>query len=364
MLADSMTRNPITFIKGPLLEWLKKNSDEGIIDAFWPVPCDRESADFRELCNNGVRLFQNCYWGDAERLDGIFLSNFKLNDDIYFCISSSDQLFETYDPTAFGLIETELHFLQSSAFLVISDFKLKRPIPSRLLNGDTFEDDLQKFFPKITAFRLAEDNTREYLLATYIRVVLAAEPPESPSLIFKDELIALALLIPETDHNWLFFQLLSLITSKRHENLYLELYRLLEFFFPIANIFNLKNQIAYPGAPLELLENCRTQLSWNMNHNTGARAALKYSGTRFAEILSGEAFNLPPDCSREERDKKTLAFKSTAMESLAELRHSLTHQNFKRTTVKRENLIKSTESLLVFLGEAFTAYRRDILGIH
>ncbi|MNE61878.1 hypothetical protein D3C80_1571220 [compost metagenome] len=74
-------------------------------------------------------------------------------------------------------------------------------------------------------------------------------------------------------------------------------------------------------------------------------------------------FVVDMNLDREERERKINNFKASAMDSLAELRHSLTHQNFKRTIIDRENLIKSIESLLSFLEDAFGAYRRDILGL-
>lgn len=358
-----MTKNPVTFIKGPFLEWLRKNSDGGVIESFWPIPCDRDAAGFKEQCADGALLFTQCEWADHEKIDDVCLSYYDDNDGRIFCVSTNGHLPTAGDSTALGLVESELHFLQQSAFLTLCDFSLPMAIPSRLLNGDVFENDIAQYFPKITAFRVTEEAEKEHALATYTRVLLSTEPEDSPSLLFMNQIISLALLIPEESHDWLFFQLLSLIKSKRFESFFLELYKFLEFFFPIANVFNLKNDIAYAGSPLALLESCRNQLSWSMNHNSGVRASLKYSSIKFAEILRETTFSVDMNVGREERDKKINAFKASAMESLAELRHSLTHQNFKRTVVERHNLIKSIESLLSFLDDAFTAYRRDILGL-
>lgn len=310
-----------------------------------------------------AQLFTQCDWGNYEKIDDVFLSYCDNNEGRIFCVSANGYLPTADDSLAFGLVESELHFLQRSAFLTLCDFSLPTEIPSRLLNGDTFESDIEQYFPKVIAFRVFEEAGKEHALATYSRVLLSTEPQDSPSLLFKDQLIALALLIPEENHDWLFFQLLFLIKAKRYESLYLELYKFLEFFFPIANVFNLKNDIAYTGSPLTLLESCRNQLSWNMNHNSGVRASLKYAGIKFAEILREMTFVVDMSAEREDRDKKINAFKASAMDSLAELRHSLTHQNFKRTIIDRHNLIKSIESLLSFLEDAFTAYRRDILGL-
>lgn len=182
-------------------------------------------------------------------------------------------------------------------------------IPSRLLNGDTFESDLEQYYPTVIAYRLCEEAGQEHTLATYTRVLLSNEPQDSPSLMFKDQLIALTLLIPEENHDWLFFQLLTLIKAKRYESLYLELYKFLEFFFPIANVFNLKNDTSYTGSPLALLESCRNQLSWNMNHNSGVRASLKYAGVKFAEISKETTLSIDAHVEREERDKKLIPSK-------------------------------------------------------
>lgn len=358
-----MTKNPVTFIKEPFLEWLRKNSDGGAIKSFWPIPCDRDALGFSELCADGAQLFSQCDWGDYERIDDVFLSYCDTSEGRIFCVSANGHYPTPDDSLIFGLVESELHFLQRSAFLTLCDFSLPTAIPSRLLNGDTFEVDLEQYFPKVIAFRLCEAAGKEHALATYTRVLLSTEPLDSPSLVFKDQLIALALLIPEDNHDWLFFQLLSLIRAKRYESIYLELYKFLEFFFPIANVFNLKNDILYTGSPLALLESCRNQLSWHMNHNSGVRASLKYAGTQFAEILRETTITVDIDAEHEDREKKINAFKASAMDALADLRHSLTHQNFKRTIIDRDTLIKSIESLLSFLNDAFTAYRRDILNL-
>ncbi|MNB86045.1 hypothetical protein D3C75_329820 [compost metagenome] len=358
-----MTKHPVTFIKGPFIEWLRKNSDGGVIESFWPIPCYRDTPGFKELCADGALLFTQCDWAECEKIDDFFLSYCDNNEGRVFCVSANGHLPTEVDPEAFGLVDADLHFLQRSAFLTLCDFPLPTEIPSRLLNGDTFESDLEQYYPKIIAFRAFEENIKEHALATYTRVLLSTEPQDSPSLLFKDQLITLALLIPEENHDWLLLQLLSLVKAKRYESLYLDLYKFLEFFFPIANVFNLKNDIKYTGSPLSLLESCRNQLSWSMNHNSGVRASLKYAGVTFAEILKETTFVVDMNLDREERERKINNFKASAMDSLAELRHSLTHQNFKRTIIDRENLIKSIESLLSFLEDAFGAYRRDILGL-
>lgn len=356
-----MTRRLSDFIKGPFKKWIYENTHGDKPEKFWLLPCNVESPDYDELVQEGIRAFSESTWAHIDTVDEFHIGKCTTNGASVFCITATHQEIEPNEATEFGLIESPLHFLQKSALLTKIGLQLPTLIPNYLVTEQSFESDLEYYFPAVHGFE-TRDDVEEYSLVTFLRVLLCIEPKDSPSLEFSQELINLASLIPDNEHDWLFFQIFSAARSKRLENLYLEIYKLLEFFFPIANIFNLKNAISFSGSPLLLLENCRNQLSWNMNHNSGTKAALKYAGINFAEVLFDETLTFDDSWTALEREKKTNAFKASAMEILSDTRHTLTHQNFKKTGVERAQLERRTSALLSFLNDAFVAYRRDIIG--
>lgn len=359
-----MTKNIVTFIKGALRQWVEKNSDTHDLPKFWVVPCDSKSSEYEELSKEGKRIFGLSDWHEINPVDDVVFGFLSIESKSIFCLYAPDAQSEPDLAVvdACGLEVVELHFLQKSAFLTSSGIPATNIIPRQAVNSTTFEADLEEYFPKVHSFLLQTGIDQEPLLVSYVRCLLGISGEGTPSLLFRESLIELALSIPENDHEWLLYQVLALVRCKRYDNFYLELYKFLEFFFPIANISNLRSAISYTGSPLQLLEKCREELKWNVNHNFGIRAASKYSGVAFAEIIRDCALTFDSDASRDEREKKTESFKSSAMETLAELRHSLTHQNFRRMEIERPKIILATKSLFAFLIEAFGTYKRDVIG--
>lgn len=360
-----MTKNIVTFIKEPLRQWVEKNSGAQQLPKFWLVPCDTSSPEYKSLSDEGARIFGATEWHEVEPVDDVVLRFLSVEGKPIFCLYAPDAQGEP-DSTAVGacgLEEIELHFLQKTRFLIDSDIPALSTIPRQIVDGETFEADLENYFPRIHSFILQEGIDREPLMVSYVRALLSISDEGSPGCLFRENLIELALSIPEHDHEWLFYQILILARSKRYDNFYLELYKFLEFFFPIANISGLKSAISYTGSPLQLLEKCKEELKWTVNHNFGIRAASRYAGVAFAEILIERSLTFESEIPREMREKKSNSFKDKAMELLAELRHTLTHQNFKRMEVERPRLILATKSLFLFLTEAFGTYKRDVIGL-
>lgn len=360
-----MTKNLVTFIKGPLRSWVEKNANAQGLTKFWLIPCDKQSPEFDALCQEGERIFSSSEWSGVEQIDDSALNVLSVEGKSIYCFYApgTQSELDAAAVSACGLDEIELHFLQKVSFLINNDIPATKSIPRQIVEGTAFEADLEEYLPTIFSFALQGNIGQEPLLVSYIRTTLSVVGDGSPGFLFRESLIELALSIPEEDHEWLHCQLIVLARIKRYDNFYLELYKFLEFFFPIANISGLKSAISYSGSALELLEKCKDQLSWNVNHNFGIRAASRYAGIAFAETLYEKTLTLTQEMTREERDKKIDSFKGRAMEAFAELRHSLTHQNFKRVDIDRAKIILSTRALLLFLIEAFGTYKQEIVGV-
>lgn len=359
-----MTNNLVTFIKGPLREWVERNSDLQQLPHFWLVPCDKNSPDFLALCKNGDLTFSAYELRDIDSVDNVSFSSLASESTKIFCVSAFDMQSEINHENvqSCGLEIVDLHFLLKAKFLVACDSAAATKIPRQLVEGTVFEEDLLPFLPKVHAFVLQDGVGREPSLVTYTRAFLSLNDANTPGYVFRESLLELALSIPDAEHDWLMYQLLILARSKRYDSFYLELYKFLEFFFPISNIVGLKTAISYPGTSLQLLEKCREQLSWNMNHHSGIRAATKFVGVAFAEVLRGGALTYSEDATEPEREKKGNSWKQDAVDQLAELRHELTHQNFKRNNVDQQKVLLYIKALFVFLIEAFATYRSDVLG--
>lgn len=356
-----MSKNIGKFIRNQVFDWLSENSTDplsvSVADRsnFWISPyiptnleqkqnLDRLADEFAKSKIEDTTVFDDYRFGTIVADEGLYT--------VVGCLSGSGAnpirgLDETYE-------EQTLSFLLRLEFLSSLKIPTKTPIPSRLIIDSIlrkepfFERDLEPFLPDLSVWRSRVQRDEAYEVG-YVRALLAMNEVSAPISQFRELLIQLALSLPRFSHSWLFDQLLLAIASHRIEFLYLRLYRLLEFFFPMKGLIGLRDRLKFEGSVLDLRSYCDTNLAWSVNHNTGLRTCVSFSSSAFAVTCHGKSE--PPG------DEQAITrFKEDAMAKIAELRHKIAHQNFEKPAFGTQEVHQKTEALLIFLAEAFPTY--------
>ncbi|MFJ2324965.1 hypothetical protein [Pseudomonas sp. NPDC087690] len=349
-----MSINIKELISVNLRDWISSEmvAPEGVEIAqnFWVNPVEESDPEFKALVGEGISRIASTRIIDSLNHDSLL---YVILDDAVgrkIFISHSSGVLPDFIVADDGaeFVDGELHFLQLS--YLVSKFHIPafRKIPHSLVsNLPVFEDDLLPYYPKTYVFELKDSARYDDKWVVCLKSSLLLERQHSFIFDFYDQIVEVSLAVPADGHDWIFEQLLTAVQSSRLVSFYLELYKIFEFFFPLDSIFKLAERLDFYESELELLGHCRGALSWNVNHQRGARSALAYATVSFAEICLEETY-----CSTQ----SDVSFKERAAEKMTAVRHSLTHQDFRSIAISSEELHRLTLSLLVFLRDAFTEY--------
>ncbi len=354
-----MTNNPVNFMTKQFTRWFNLNSGCDEVERVIVVPCSPNDRDvFKELVRKGTFFFKNCKWGVAIHKDDYYVFQLEFDEKEFFLYWNKGFEHKNIIEENIGLIEDDCHFLSKLVFY--TEFNIQPTGPLNLLEdeGYVYEEELAQILPNLLTLSLEREYTSEKLEIKVIRVLLYVELLDRKHEAIYEKIIELALSLPEKDHDWLYFELIRAIRSKKQDSMYLCLYKMLEFFFPLKNVFNFSSRISYTGSTLQLLDHCRNELNWNVNHNYGLRGAKDYASHAFCSHL-GLDMSIPNEISSVDKNKID-QFKSNGLEKLSTLRHALTHQNFKDFDVDDEEISKCIIAIIIFLTEAFAEYCRLI----
>ncbi|UPK88658.1 hypothetical protein [Pseudomonas sp. A2] len=358
-----MTQNIVTFINRDLRALVQGNlAEDGDISRFWLQPCDAEDPNYAQLSEEGLNAFTNSSLENYLDIDGVKIGTLNYNGTGTITAYSNDRLTYNLAPEDFGLENADLHFIQLAKFAATARVQFNSPIPLRVANEKIFDEDLLGYFPPILTFTVSADEVGEHPLASYVRVMLFIEQDKAFVRDLKDGIISLAKIIPKEQHDWLFNQLYSVIRSRKVENVFLGLYKILEFFFPLQNVLELKEKISFQESNLNLIRHCIETLQWHIGHYKGAQSSVNFASHRFAEIGLDRAFTHKKsedgdDNPRKEAERK---FKIKAMDYLSNIRHDLTHQNFSYKSYDSDEMIRCCQALISYLTEAFSQYSATI----
>ncbi|WP_032720034.1 hypothetical protein [Klebsiella michiganensis] len=356
-----MTNNPMNFMTNQFTKWFNLNSGGEKVKRVIVVPCRPEDKDvFRELVDKGTFFFRNCKWGVAIHKDDYYIFQLESDGKEFFLYWNKGFECKNTIEENIGLIEDDCHFLSSLVFY--TEFNIQPTGPLNLLEdkGLVYEEELVQILPDLLTLSLEREYASEKFEIKVIRVLLYVELLDRKHATIYERVIELALSLPEKEHDWLYFELIRAIRSKKQDSMYLCLYKMLEFFFPLKNVFNFSSRISYAGSTLQLLEHCRSELNWNVNHNYGLRAAKDYASHAFCSHLDLDMSILDGMPDGDKKNNKIDQFKSDGLEKLSTLRHALTHQNFKDLEVAEEEISKCIIAIIIFLTEAFAEYCRRI----
>lgn len=353
-----MSINVSNLLKEKFQPWVIDNTDGGYAlkasKDFWVTPMDKKAPAYEEIVRQSLKTLNSTkIIADILHESTAFIL-IEDEEGRALCIhNSADTLSNSYfDTESDFFIVRSLNFLQ----LVLLTTRYKLParsvIPIAAVSSmPIFEDDLLGHMPEIHVLKIKEEFGGDDIRILSIKSALELEKNQTYAAKFSEKILDIAYRIPPKGHEWLLDQILSAIRSRRLTSFYLELYKLLEFFFPLDSVFKLAKSINFNSSELELLGYCRKALSWNVNHQKGARSSLIYASTDFAEFCLGE---------KKKENVSEEAFKERAMEKPTTARHELTHQDFRSVSIKNNQLEILTESLLIFLIDAFTTYNSKL----
>jgi len=356
-----MSVNISKFMRGDVYDWIFKNIDAEFLTSFpnkkdfWIIPVESDLPESKEIISDLLEVFGKTKIEKIRVVDGIGVAVLRQDERVVVCggyldgrrkISISNNLSES-------LKKTEISFLQK--ILVISKIGMTSSDvikPSVWKNSPIFEDDIKYYFPSLISLELGEDSEKDSADSLILRFLMSVESGADNVKEFHQNLVEVMLSMPNEKHDWLVYQLLHSVLAGRNTGFYSELYRIVEFFFPLHKVEKLKGSIKYSGELLNLLDVCMNDLGWHVNHQMGSRMALNYANISFAEIMLDKSY----DGSSEDEQKK---FKEAAMEKITDIRHSLIHQSFKQVDQKEEDLKRATKSLLSFLASSFSKYNAN-----
>jgi hypothetical protein len=351
-----LTKKAMNYMENQFTRWFNSNSGVNAVKKVMVVPCDPEDeATYWPLAIEGGDFFKNCQWGIALHKDDYYILQLFSNDREFFIYWNKG--FEYKDSTHMytGVVEDDCHFLSHLVFYTEFNIQPSGQLNLILTGEYVFEEELTQLLPKLLTLSLEKQYTNEKHELKIIRVLLHVELLDKKHEAIHDKILELALSLPEENHDWLYFELIRAIRAKKQDSMFLCLYKILEFFFPLKNVFSFSERIKFAGSPIQLLEHCRNELNWNVNHNYGLRAAKEYASHNFCSYLGIDTSGLEV-LPEDERTKKIGQLKSDGLEKLALLRHSLTHQNFKDSDIKEEEISKSITAIIIFLTESFKEY--------
>lgn len=362
-----MTKKVTAHMRKAIYPWVKEHIDptESAIfpDAkkFWTIPFDEKThPDYKNAITLLIDKFECTQIVTSRKIEGIGVVVLSVaansTDDykrVFICgaylngqrvLNPSENIVDDIK------LSSDLTFLQK--FLAISELKItaKSIIPSNIWNQlPIFEDDIEPYLPSLVCFEATEDLLEEPPNALILRFLLSLDVVSPAISENREELVEVALAMPQADHEWLLNQLMYSVLSGRETSFFSELYKIVEFFFPLHKIGKLRTSLGYEGSTLKLLEICRTDLGWHVNHQHGSRLALNFPGISFAEITLSKQYE-----GRNADDERK--FKEAAMEKITDFRHELIHQNFKPTEIVTADLTRLIKALLSFLKTSFVAY--------
>lgn len=225
-----------------------------------------------------------------------------------------------------------------------------RSIPFRIAlewaKDGALSHDFEDYLPRVDIESPAEEYaTYSIDLLAVLHLIQAKTRPGGDKSWLRDATEELAIKVPE-GHEWIYSEILTALESKHLQYTYLLMYRVLEFFFPMPGINDLRKETKSDETHLSLLKKCTDKLGWHWKHGQSARSVTKMAGSkRFLQPLI-EMGIISPDNPDPEKagDKLVLA------------RNKLSHQNYQSLAIPESEIKAMTLAVVIFCTEAFEQY--------
>lgn len=350
------------FIENQVRNWIYQGVDPELRasfpekNGFSVHPVDKSDGAYKEIVDSLCSQFLNTSVSGRRVLDGLCIIVLRENDKALVCglyQNGSRSLTAFQSESNTELKQIDLSFLQK--ILILSDLGVTATSvidTSVWSKPPIFEKDLEAFMPKVLSFEMPDEFAKESTDSAILRFLFSLDLGSQNARELQPEIFAVLQALPLADHDWLNYQFLSALLSSKDSSFFAELYKLVEFFFPLQNVYKLKESTGFEGSALELLKRCKQDLRWSQNHNAGARSAVAYASIEFAKVML--------DTPTLAADKDEHKFKEDAMEKISNLRHVIVHQDFEHNVPNEGILRLATKSILIFLSESFIEYSSSL----
>ena len=278
--------NRITnFMRGEIYDWVRGNVSSEFYATFpnkkdfWVIPIDGGDPQAKEITSRLLGVFDKTRVKKIRVIEDIGFAVLSVEEKTYVCGVYMDCARTLTVPTLLSpeLRQVELSFLQSMSVISKLGLSANRRIdPQVWSSSPIFEADILAYFPVIICFEIAEGSAGDPDDVAILRLLISIQSGSENVREFQDELVEVLLSMPNVDHDWLILQLFSSVMCGRESGFYSGLYRMVEFFFPLAKVGKLRDSLDYKGSTLKLLDLCMNQLGWHVNHSLGSRMALDY----------------------------------------------------------------------------------------
>ncbi|MFZ6679652.1 hypothetical protein [Undibacterium sp. Tian12W] len=346
------------FLENQVWKWVSQNIETQLVPRFPSkknfkiLPVDESDPNSKDIVNELCDQFSTTSLSSSREFDGLCISVLNVGDKKLICgmyRNGGRFLKSLSNNENKDLLEAELTFLQKILVLSFFDIGATESIDIKVWESvPIFEKDIERYMPEMLVYELAQEDAKEEDDFIILRFLLSLELVSSNAHAFQNEIFTVLQFLLATGHDWLTNQFLSAMLSSRNSSYFAEIYKLVEFFFPLQNVLRLKQSTSFSGSTMELLSFCRADLKWNQNHHMGARASVAYATPHFAEILLEKLFS--------ETNKDEIKFKEEAIERISVMRHSIVHQDFKDSAPSEDDLRRATHAMLIFLAESFNNY--------
>lgn len=347
-----MAINIRDLIKEDLWDWLTRSADSDFGESagdFWVNPVPPSDAGYKDACDRELAFIKRVSKIDAYGGPHIRGLRFVADNLHYVCIQDIDGLDRLSVDQPDYYTELPVDFLLSVLVCTKLSLPSTRPIPVRLLT-DSRKDgalagDLLDYLPRLRLFRLSREHEEGSLIAILSSIYCETFRSGAGAWV-GEEALSLRLSIPERDHDWLLQEFIEVLAAKRLSSMYLNLYRLVEFFFPLQGVNSLKKGMGTNAAILDVLEKCRVNLGWYWQHGKSAKvaASMAPSGRFLAPLVAAGVCSGSVEAA-------------DGAEKLVNLRNELSHQGFKLINYEDAVLRAAITAAFIYCAEAFGKYR-------
>ncbi len=349
------------FIKNEIWTWICHNAESESIPAefdssnFWiragEPGQETDAEEGREI--DHFKLIRNISIAKTNSGD---LVRFEVEGNPEVLIRGSSEVKESTDLLP-DYITEDCPFLLSLLYCARTSAGSSSPIPTRSIiewgREGALAADIRPYIPKIFRIKISGERStyNAKLLATLLDCEIATRASGHMAWLH-DELCALVLRVPESDHDWLYEEISSAANALHLDYVFLLIYRVFEFLFPMSGVHKLKSSANIGETHLDLLHKCQSNLNWFWKHDSSAKTVARLAKTgRFVEPLQ-KAGLVNHSADIEDAGSK-----------LVSLRNALAHQAYRKSSTDADHLRGAILSCTMLCSDAFEIYnewRREV----
>lgn len=347
-----MSINIKELIREKFWRWVCKNAEPDEAPeagAFWVNPLPEDDPGFASVRVEEVDFLSRISFIEPWSSHHVSGLRFWVGGTCFFCVgdfAGADVLADKY-PDEY--VECGVDFLLAALVVTRLDLKAARQFSRRQLaefgKGATLAGDFLPHMPRLRLIAIVGE-ARGWGLPAMVASIYADAFSVRNGGWLSTESREVLVSIPGAGHDWLFHEFIEVLASYHYPAMYLSVYRIVEFFFPLQGVRDLRANMGVRQDLLPILERCRSDLGWYWQHGRSAKAC--------ARLAPSGAFLTPLITAGLLAQDRPVG--ADGAEKLVNLRNELAHQNFRHTEFDENVLRAAIEAALLFCAEAFRSY--------